>query len=103
MAGGTPLPNLNTFTVRPVTLVTPGTPVQGPDVVVPHGYSVVVRMRRHAGSPNGYVADSSANAGGTNRSILRDNDAILLNVTNLNAIWVDADTATTVFELIVEQ
>ena len=103
MPSGTPVANLNTFTVRLVTLVTPGTPVQGPDVTVPHGYAVVVRMRRHAGSPLGYVADSSANASSTNRSVLRDNDAILLYVTNLSAIWVDADTATTVFELIVEQ
>lgn len=102
-----PLPqeNLSSFEIRRVRVTTSGTPVQGPTVTVPNGYALVVRMRRvTSGAPTGYVANSSANtADDTVRSVLNGNDAITMNVTNMNLVWVDADTNTTDFEFIVEQ
>lgn len=102
-----PLPqeNLSSAEIRRVRVVTAGTPVQGPTVTVPNGYALVVRMRRvTTGTPTGYLGTSSANAlDDTVRSVLNGNDALTLNVTNMNAIWVDADTNTTDFEFVVEQ
>ena len=97
--------NLSSFETRRVRVATAGTPVQGPTVTVPNGFALVVRMRRAtSGAPTGYVANSSANAADdTVRSVLGGNDSVTLYVTNMNEVWVDADTNTTDFEFIVEQ
>lgn len=100
------------FTVRRVrvtaTLVDTGQVVQGPDVLIPPGFRTIVRMRRHTGSPNGYVSASRSGVlDDSSRSVLGDNDALELAVSNWNKIFFGADTFGTLtsvnFELITER
>jgi hypothetical protein len=94
---------IDEFLVRRVRVVTVGTPVQGPDIAIPKGYDVVIRMRRHAGTPNGYVSGSAGAVRSTESRVeLRDNDSITVRLSNMKEAWFDADTATTDFEMIVE-
>lgn len=91
------------FIVRRLQVRTAGTPQRGPNIPVPRGYSVVVRQRRHAGSPTGYIAGSETAVSATDsRSELSDGDSINVKVSNLNKIWADANTNNISFELIVE-
>ena len=90
--------------IRRVLVSTAGTAVQGPNISVPRGYATVIRMRRHSGTVNGYVALSEHNVSSTGmRSELRDNDTLTLKVSNWSKIWFDSDTNTTSFELIAER
>ena len=90
--------------IRRVRVTTAGTAVQGPGVDVPVGFKTVIRMRRHGGTPNGYIALSEHAVSSTQTRIeMRDNDSISLNVSNWSKIWFDADNANTDFELIAEQ
>ena len=90
--------------IRRVRVTTAGTALQGPGIDVPKGFTTVVRMRRHTGTPNGYIALSEHAVSSTDTRIeMRDNDSISINVSNWSKIWFDADTNTTDFELIVEQ
>lgn len=92
------------WSVITVTVATANTPVQGPDLSVPDGYAVTVRQRRHSGAPTGYVGSSGPNtANSRSRIEMGDNDSFTLQVTNTKLLWFNADTASTVFELILEQ
>lgn len=100
----TPTQNKGGWTTRIVTVVTAGTPVQGPSVPIPDGFGIAVSQRRHAASPTGYVANSSANAiDNTLRKELRDGEGFVLYIRNMNLIWFDASADSTVFELTAEQ
>ena len=87
-----------------VTVVTAGSPEQGPNIRVPQGCSTVIRQRRHSGTTRtGYVAfERSDTANPGNRIEFRDNDSIALRLERLDSVWFDADNAATNFELIVE-
>mgnify|MGYP001582812827 FL=1 len=87
-----------------VTVVTAGTPVQGPNIQVPPGYATVVRQRRHEGTPRtGYWAfERSDTANALNRSVFKDNDSISLRLSRWDSLWFDANQNDTSFELIVE-
>ena len=92
--------------VRRVRVATAGTPVRGPDVETSEGVATVVRMRRHTtdSSRNGYISLNEHDV--TNsafRAELQSNDAVVLNITNWDKLWFDADTNDTDFELIAEQ
>jgi len=90
--------------IRRVRVTTAGTTVQGPGIDVPKGFTTVIRMRRHSGTPNGYVAMSEHAVSSTETRIeMRDNDSVSINVSNWSKLWFDADSNTTDFELIVEQ
>ena len=85
------------------TVVTAGTPVQGPSILVPRGFSTIVRQRRHTPIRTGYVAFERSDTGNTlNRIEFRDNDSIALRVQHLDSLWFDADIGATSFELIAE-
>ena len=87
--------------IRRVVVETPGSPVPGPDITVPKGYSCVVRQRHNPGAPVGYVAFSQSEVASTQaRSELQNNDSITVRVSNMNKIWFDSDTAATEFEII---
>lgn len=87
--------------IRRVVVATAGTPVRGPDIAVPRGYSCVVRQRHNAGAPAGYVAFSESEVASTQaRAELQNNDSLTVRVSNMNRIWFDSDTAATEFEII---
>ena len=99
-----PVLNRQGWTTQIVTVVTAGTPVQGPDVKIPHGFGIAISQRRHAASPIGYVAKSSAAAlVDATRKELRDGEGFVLFLTNMNLLWFDASASSTVFELTAEQ
>lgn len=100
-----PLSNRGAWTSRTAVVAVPGTPVQGPDVAIPDGFSVLVEFRiTQPDSPIGYVANSGANTAlSANRKELVKGGAFTLYVTNMNLIFFDSDTAGAVFELTVEQ
>ena len=85
------------------TVVTAGTPVQGPGIRVSRGYPTVIRQRRHTGTTRtGYVAFERSDTGNPlSRMTFRDNDSIALPLERLDSVWFDADNADTSFELIV--
>ena len=93
--------------IKKVTVATAGTPVQGPDIPVPTGFATVIRQRRHSGSHSGLVGFSEHAIGNdSERAILNDNEAISVSVSNLEEIWLDAESVPTGglnFELIVER
>ena len=90
--------------IRRVRVTTAGTKVQGPSIDVPKGFTTVVRMRRHSGTPNGYIAMSEHAVSSTDTRIeMQDNDSVSINVSNWSKLWFDADSSDTDFELIVEQ
>jgi len=90
--------------IRRVRVTTAGTALQGPGIDVPKGFTTVIRMRRHTGTPNGYIALSEHAVSSTDTRIeMRDNDSVSINVSNWSKLWFDADSNTTDFELIVEQ
>ena len=90
--------------VTVVTVVTSGTPVQGPTISVPRGYPTIIRQRRHTGNTRtGYVAfGRNETANNLNRIQLRDNDSIALRLSRLDSLWFDSDNNDTSFELIAE-
>lgn len=90
--------------VREINVKTAGKAVRGPDLAIPRGFVTVVRMRHHTGTPTGYVAsEESALGTSAGRSELRDGDHISLLLPNWEALYFDADTDSTRFELIVER
>jgi hypothetical protein len=94
-------PNLSSFVVRTVTVASPGTPVQGPNVRVPNGMELAVRLR--SGGP-GYVASSLAAAqSAALRTEVEEKEGVAIKVGNMNAVWVGAPAAGAVFEFLVEQ
>lgn len=109
VSGGTitaaPTPNRAAWTARTAEVVTAGTPVQGPDVAVPNGFSVAIIFRAtQAGSPKGYMADSGANTAlSASRTEMNKGDVRVLFVTNLNLLFFDTDTSGAVFDLVLEQ
>lgn len=87
-----------------VTVVTAGTPVQGPDMTIPHGFALAIEQRAHGVNRTGYVGSSAANVivSGT-RKEFRDGVGITLYITNANLLYFDASADATVFELWAEQ
>ena len=87
--------------IQRVRVVTAGSAIQGPDIPVPAGFSIVVRQRRHAGAPTGYVAFSrNAVSNTTSRVEMADNDSISVLINNFKEAWFDATIANTDFEMI---
>ena len=91
--------------IRVIQVETSGTPVQGPDVSVPKGYTCVIRQRRHnAIDPLGRVAFSrNAIRNTLERSETGDGDALEVKISNMKEAWFDSDTDATFFEMIVER
>lgn len=95
--------NVDEWSVRRVRVVTAGTPVQGPDFVIPDGFVCAIRQRRHTGTPIGYIGPSSGSTLGTDTRVeLRDAESVSLNISNMKKVWFNADTANTDFEMMVE-
>lgn len=96
--------NFTTFTAQVVTVVTHGTPVQLPNIVVPDGASLSIRASVGNGGKKILLADTSANTGIANsRLTLAAGESVELRVQNTNAVWIDASANNASVEFIVEQ
>ena len=109
ITGGTiiviPTANRAAVTMRSVTVIAAGTPVQGPNVSIPNGFAVLVLFRvTQTGAPIGFLANSLANTAlPANRTEMLKGDTRRFFVTNMNLLFFDSDTTDAVFELFVEQ
>lgn len=91
--------------IEMMMVATPGTAVQCAPCPVPRGFPVTVRMRHHTTSAGrlGYVGIGQSGVSRTDhRCEMKSNDSVSFYVPNLDWIWLDADTADTQFETIVE-
>jgi len=99
-----PTANQDAITFRTVTIPLAGDAVQGPDVEIPNGRSVMVIVRTGQSTRKGFVANSSANVGDpTMRGEIPVDGIRLYFISNMNLLWFGADTDGTVIELQVEQ
>jgi hypothetical protein len=84
-----------------VLIVTAGDEEQGPPIEVPWGYPVLVRQRNHTGTPTGYVSFRQKGTQHTNTRLeFGNNDSIHVDVSNLNQIFLGANSDATSFELV---
>jgi hypothetical protein len=106
VTGGVAVPaNRAAFTARQVTITVANTPVNLPSIVIPDGYSLVIRNSdANAAATVVFVADSAANAGAAaTRYRLVETETVSLQITNANLVWVNSATAGALVDLIVEQ
>lgn len=90
--GGAP-PNQPTFAVNQVVVPTPGTAVQFQPQAVPNGFQIFIRALI-ANNGTIYIGPDAATA--QNHAIatpLEPGAFIELALTNVDAVWIDADTA----------
>ena len=101
----TATPNRSAVIFRTVTVVTATTPVQGPSVTIPDGFSLVVKNRiTNAGTPTGFVANSSGNtADATLRTEMLKGEAFSMFEDDMDTFFFDASLDGTIFELFAEQ
>lgn len=92
--------NRPTFYTNTKTVTTAGTAVQLPTKSVPSGYPVVVKAKR-ANTGYIYPGESKAQAEAHNVE-LSSKESVSLQVTNVNAIWIDSSIDTEGVEIIVE-
>jgi len=90
---------------KTVTVVSAGTPVQGPNVSLPVGSTLLVELRiTQAGSPKGYVSESEANVQvASTRKEMFKGGRLAYAVDNMNRLWFDTDIDGAVFEVSAEQ
>jgi len=103
--GGTPVPNEAAVTMQTVTVAVPGTPVQGPAVAIPDGFSVVVKNRSsQAGAPIAFVGNSNASVQvSATRVELLKGESLAYFITSMDLLFFDSDTAGDIIELTAEQ
>lgn len=96
--------NQTAFQVQTSTVVTAGTPVQGPSIAVPFSVAVAVQNDPNNGSNDIlYIANSSANTAiPANRMELRRGQSIALYITNVNLLWFDSNSNGVDAKILVE-
>lgn len=85
------LGNRSSITTGEKTVTTAGTAVQLPDISVPEGFSVAV-IAKHTNAGRIYIGGSKAEAE-VHTVSLGINDVFHEYLTNLNAVWIDADNS----------
>jgi hypothetical protein len=87
-----------------VQIETVGESLQGPDIPLPNGVDLSVRLRPFAGATvTGYVSTRDRQAGETlRRKEMVEGESLEFKVKNPNALYFAADTAAVVFELMAE-
>ena len=96
--------NKNSFAVAVVIVPIAGSPERGPDIQIPDGATLTIRLRSQSGVVTGFVSNTSGGARNPNGRIqLNEGDAVGVKVTNMQSVWVDSDTNNATFEFIVEQ
>lgn len=88
------------FLVKGITVV--GTPERVDQYLIPDGLEVIVTARR-SNTQNMYIANSSANATGTNRKVLIPGQSTTLRIDDTNKIWFDADNTDDRIEVTVQR
>ena len=103
--GGTPVPNEAAVTMLTVTVAVPGTPVQGPAVAIPDGFSVVVKNRStQGGAPIVFVGNSNPSVQvATTRVELLKGESLAYFITSMDLLFFDSDVAGCIIELTAEQ
>lgn len=97
--------NRTSFTTKGITVSSAGTAVQGPNVEIPDGYSVVIKAR-DANTGDIKVAESQAKAQSATRDdyfVIKAGQAISLAIDNLNRVWVNSTVNGEGVDCIVEQ
>ena len=96
--------NKQAFTTGQKDVTSHGTAVQLPSVTVPAGFSAIVQAKP-ANTNNIYFGNSKANAESSTARFdkLGPGDGIELQVTNLDLVWIDADTNGEGISYFVEQ
>jgi len=96
--------NKPSFAVAVVIVDVVDTPVRGPDLQIPDGAVLTIRLRSQSSVVLGFVSNTSGGARNPNsRIVLNEGDAVGIRVQNMQAVWVNANTADATFEYIVEQ
>lgn len=99
-----PFANEPSFITEKVTVVTAGTPVNLPSILIPDGRELTIRAKVSNGKKLIYVANSSANALlAASRVELAAGEGVGLFVTNANAVWINSNANNQDVELLVEQ
>lgn len=98
------IPNQTAFQVQTVTVVTSGTPVQGPNIPVPNTVAVAVQNpSTNANNTVLYIANSSANALlPASRMELKRGESIALYISNTDLLWLDSNNNGATAKLLVE-
>lgn len=98
------IPNAGTFTVQVETVTTAGTPVQAAALAVPSNHAVSIQNSpTNASNAILFVANSSANALlSTARVQLSRSQSVVLNVDNLNDVWLNSNINGVTATLVVE-
>ena len=101
----TPTPNKAAVTMQTVTVAVPGTPVQGPAVAIPDGFSVVVKNRSaQGGTPIVFVGNSNPSVQvATTRVELLKGESLAYFITSMDLLFFDSDVAGCIIELTAEQ
>ena len=88
------------FLVKGITAA--GTPEQLTQYFIPADMEVVIVARR-SNTQNVYLADTSANALGTNRKVLVPSQSTPMQVDDTSKIWFDADNTSDRIEITVQR
>ena len=101
----TPPTNEAAVTMLTVTVAVPGTPVQGPPVAIPDGFSVVVKNRSaQGGAPIVFVGNSNPSVQvATTRVELLKGESLAYFITSMDLLFFDSDVAGCIIELTAEQ
>lgn len=88
------------FLVKGITSA--GTPEQIDQYYINADLEVLIVARR-SNTQNIYLANSSANALGTNRKVLVPSQSTTMQIDDLSKIWFDADNTSDRFEVTVQR
>lgn len=88
------------YLVKGITVA--GTPEQVDTYFIPDGLEVVLTARR-SNAGNVYLANSSANAIGTNRKVLVPGMSTTLRIDSTGRIWFDCDSTSERFEVTIQR
>ena len=94
--------NATSFLYAVFGITVAGTAEQLTSYFIPDGLEFVVTARR-SNTQNIYLANTAANATGTNRKVLVPGQSTSLRIDDSNKIWFDADNTVDRLELTVQR
>lgn len=95
-------PNFTTFNSQVVTVTTAGVPVTPSACIIPDGFALVIKAKA-SNTKDIYIGFCSASAlDEATRFTLQPNEAVILNLSNFNQVYIDAEVSGEKAELIAE-